>query len=48
MQIKSVGAQFGTTGLPHMDGMITDLWETPHGHEHFCSERPLRLPDGYV
>ena len=48
MQIKWVGAQFGTTGLPAMDGMITDRWETPPGHERFFSERLLRLRDGYV
>jgi tetratricopeptide (TPR) repeat protein/glycosyltransferase involved in cell wall biosynthesis len=48
VQIKWVGAQFGTTGLPAMDGMITDRWETPPGHERFFSERLLRLRDGYV
>jgi protein O-GlcNAc transferase len=48
VQIKWVGAQFGTTGLPHMDAMITDRWETPPGHERFYTERLLRLRDGYV
>lgn len=48
VQIKWVGAQFGTTGLPYMDGMLTDRWETPPGHEPHYSERLLRLPDGYV
>ena len=48
LQIKWVGAQFGTTGLPHVDAMITDRWETPPGHERFYTERLLRLRDGYV
>lgn len=48
VQIKWVGAQFGTTGLSGVDWMLTDRWETPEGFERFYTERLLRLPDGYV
>ncbi|WP_187829883.1 O-linked N-acetylglucosamine transferase, SPINDLY family protein [Siccirubricoccus phaeus] len=48
VQVKWVGAQFSTTGLPCVDWMLTDRWETPEGFERFYSERLLRLPDGYV
>jgi predicted O-linked N-acetylglucosamine transferase (SPINDLY family) len=48
VQIKWVGMQNHSTGLPEMDWMITDRWETPPGTEHLYSERLLRLPDGYV
>ncbi|MCO6417660.1 hypothetical protein JYK14_16040, partial [Siccirubricoccus sp. KC 17139] len=48
VQVKWVGAQFSTTGLPCIDWMLTDRWETPEGFEHLYSERLLRLPDGYV
>ncbi len=46
--VKWVGSQFSTTGLAHMDAMLTDRWETPPGFERFYTERLLRLPDGYV
>lgn len=48
VQIKWVGSQASTTGIPAMDWMITDRWETPDGYEQFYTERLLRLPDGYV
>jgi predicted O-linked N-acetylglucosamine transferase (SPINDLY family) len=48
VQVKWVGAQSTTTGLPAMDWMLTDRWETPPGFERFYTERLLRLPDGYV
>ncbi len=48
VQIKWVGMQCATTGLPEIDWMITDRWETPAGFERFYSERLLKLPDGYV
>jgi predicted O-linked N-acetylglucosamine transferase (SPINDLY family) len=35
-------------GLPVVDWMLTDGWETPAGFERFYTERLLRLPDGYV
>ncbi len=48
VQVKWVGMQNHSTGLPEMDWFITDRWETPPGYEHLYSERLLRLPDGYV
>jgi protein O-GlcNAc transferase len=48
VQIKWVGNQAHTTGLPEMDWFLTDRWETPDGAEAFFTERLLRLPDGYV
>ncbi|MBL6454522.1 tetratricopeptide repeat protein [Belnapia sp. T6] len=48
VQVKWVGAQFGTLGLAECNGMLTDDRETPPGHEVFYTERLLRLPDGYV
>jgi protein O-GlcNAc transferase len=48
VQIKWVGMQTHSTGLPEMDWFLTDRWETPEGFEPFYSERLLRLPDGYV
>ena len=48
VQIKWVGMQSHSTGLPEIDWMITDSWETPDGFEPFYTERLLRLPDGYV
>jgi predicted O-linked N-acetylglucosamine transferase (SPINDLY family) len=48
VQIKWVGMQSHSSGLPEMDWFLTDRWETPEGFEAFYSERLLRLPDGYV
>lgn len=48
VQIKWVGNQAYSTGLPEMDVFLTDRWETPDGFEAFYTERLLRLPDGYV
>ncbi len=48
VQIKWVGMQNHSTGLPEMDWFLTDRWETPAELEHLYSERLLRLPDGYV
>ncbi|MBS0638703.1 MAG: tetratricopeptide repeat protein [Proteobacteria bacterium] len=48
VQIKWVGMQNHSTGLPEMDWFLTDRWETPPGFEPFYTERLLRLPDGYV
>ncbi len=48
VQIKWVGMQCATTGMPEIDWMISDRWETPLGFEPFYTERLLRLPDGYV
>jgi protein O-GlcNAc transferase len=48
VQIKWVGAQSQTTGLPDMDWMLTDRWETPPEVAHLYTERLLQMPDGYV
>ena len=48
VQIKWVGMQNHSTGLPEMDWFLTDRWETPPGLESLYSERLLRLTDGYV
>ncbi len=48
VQIKWVGAQSCTTGMPDMDWMLTDRWETPPELAHLYTERLLRMPDGYV
>ena len=48
VQVKWVGMQTHSSGLAEMDWIITDRWETPAELEHVYSERPLRMPDGYV
>jgi len=48
VQIKWVGAQSATTGVPGLDWMLTDRWQTPPGFEPWYTERLLRLADGYV
>lgn len=48
VQVKWVGMQYHSSGLPEMDWFLTDRWETPPGFEPLYSERLLRLPDGYV
>src|SRR5208282_2479688 len=48
VQIKWVGMQSHSSGLPEMDWLLTDRWETPDGLEPVYSEKLLRLPDGYV
>ena len=48
VQIKWVGMQTHSSGLPETDWIITDRWQTPAGTETLYSERLLRLPDGYV
>jgi protein O-GlcNAc transferase len=48
VQVKWVGMQNHSSGVAEMDWIITDRWETPPELEHVYSERPLRMPDGYV
>ncbi len=48
VQVKWVGMQNHSTGLPEMDWFLTDAWETPPGYDRLYTERLLRLPDGYV
>jgi predicted O-linked N-acetylglucosamine transferase (SPINDLY family) len=48
LQVKWVGMQYHSTGLPFIDYFLTDNCETPPGYEAFYSEKLLRLPDGYI
>jgi predicted O-linked N-acetylglucosamine transferase (SPINDLY family) len=48
VQVKWVGMQNHSTGLPEMDWLLTDRWETPPELAQLYSERLLRMPDGYV
>jgi protein O-GlcNAc transferase len=48
VQIKWVGMQNHSSGLPEMDWFLTDRWETPPAFESMYSERMLRMQDGYV
>lgn len=48
VQVKWVGSQAATTGVPGVDWMLSDARETPPGFEAHYTERLLRLPDGYV
>ena len=48
VQVKWVGSQIGTTGLPETDWFVTDRWETPPECADLYGERLLILPDGYV
>lgn len=48
VQVKWVGMQNHSTGLPEMDWILTDRWETPPSFAQHYSERLLALPDGYV
>lgn len=48
VQVKWVGMQSHSSGLPEMDWFLTDRWETPDGFESLYSEKLLRMPDGYV
>ena len=48
VQIKWVGAQSQTTGMPAIDWMLSDRWETPAELAHLYTERLLIMPDGYA
>ena len=48
LQVKWVGMQYHSTGLPFIDYFLTDRQETPAGYDAFYTEKLLRLPDGYV
>ncbi len=48
IQVKWVGAQFNTTGLPQMDYMLSDRFETPEGCDAEYTEKLVRLPHSYI
>ncbi len=47
VQIKWVGSQGQSTGLPEMDYFLSDRWETPDALAGLYTERLLTMPDGY-
>jgi len=48
LQIKWVGGQCASSGIPNMDAFLTDAVESPAGCEADYHERLLRMPHGYV
>jgi predicted O-linked N-acetylglucosamine transferase (SPINDLY family) len=48
VQVKWVGMQYHTTGLAEIDWIIADRWEIPAELERYYTERPMRMPDGYL
>lgn len=48
VQIKWVGGQFSTTGLPSMDYLLTDRFETPEHCDELYTEKLVRLPNSYI
>ncbi len=48
VQIKWVGAQFHSTGMPTIDWFLADRREIPPALESSYTERVLPMPDGYV
>lgn len=48
IQIKWVGGQFNTTGLPNMDYLLTDRFETPEHCDELYTEKLVRLPNSYI
>lgn len=48
VQVKWVGMQNHSSGLPEMDWFITDRWETPEELAATYSENLLYMPDGYI
>lgn len=48
VQVKWVGALFDTTGLPQMDYLLSDRFETPEGSDAHYAEKLVRLPHSYI
>lgn len=48
VQMKWVGNLINTTGLPTMDYLISDWFETPAGSDSRYFEKLIRLPHNYV
>lgn len=48
IQIKWVGGLFNTTGVPAMDYLLTDRYQTPDGCDNNYTEKLVRLPNSYV
>ncbi len=48
IQVKWVGGLFNTTGLPQMDYLLSDRFETPDGCDAAYTEHLVRLPHSYI
>lgn len=48
VQIKWVGGLFNTSGVPAMDYLLTDRFETPDGVDSDYVEKLVRLPHSYI
>lgn len=48
IQIKWVGGLFDTTGVPEMDYLLTDRYQTPDGCDNEYAEKLVRLPNSYI
>ena len=48
IQIKWVGGLFSTTGVPAMDYLLSDRFETPAGVDEQYTEKLVRLPHSYI
>lgn len=48
IQVKWLGGLFDTTGVPTMDYLLSDNYETPSGCDHEYTEKLVRLPNSYI
>lgn len=48
IQIKWVGGLFDTTGVPEMDYLLTDRYQSPDGCDKEYTEKLVRLPNSYI
>lgn len=48
VQVKCVGCLFDTSGIPAMDYLISDRYETPDGSDDKYTECLVRMPYSYV
>lgn len=48
IQVKWVGGLYDTTGVPAMDYLLSDRYETPEGCDGEYVEKIVRLPHGYI
>ncbi|MDI6401501.1 tetratricopeptide repeat protein [Balneolaceae bacterium ANBcel3] len=46
--VKWVGGLFNTSGLPAVDYLISDHYETPEGEDKWYTEKLVRLPHDYI
>lgn len=48
IQVKWVGGLFDTTGVPQMDYLFSDRYQTPDGCDNKYKEKIIRLPNSYI